>query len=227
MMHVSRRSLAVGVSVVLLIGIMPLSAACAQTPSQTPAQKQQLDSELKAIDAAIAEAEAETAKYSGGLVKSLTDLRIATLKQTRGMVAQRANASTYNVTLRYTVDGKPFALPPDAATDLAAIDREIAQTKQQVETQQAEADRYSGGLVQAMSLATVATTRQTLAMLEQKRLALKYGLPQFIGFASMLEHAQTPPRLPHLSRLRTSLTSLKSIHASPSRMTRGGNSHGS
>ena len=34
-----------------------------------------------------------------------------------------------------------------------------------------------------MKLSTIATTRQTEAMLEQKRLALKFGLPQYIGFA--------------------------------------------
>jgi hypothetical protein len=35
-----------------------------------------------------------------------------------------------------------------------------------------------------VSLATLETLRQTYAMLEQKRVALKYGLPQYIGFTN-------------------------------------------
>src|SRR5262245_57237486 len=34
-------------------------------------------------------------------------------------------------------------------------------------------------------MVTLATLRQTQAMLEQKRLALKYGLPQFVGFKDL------------------------------------------
>ncbi|CAK0764448.1 hypothetical protein CCP4SC76_4110001 [Gammaproteobacteria bacterium] len=38
------------------------------------------------------------------------------------------------------------------------------------------------GLVKATLLSTVATGRQTVAMMEQKRLALRFSLPQFVGF---------------------------------------------
>ena len=55
--------------------------------------------------------------------------------------------------------------------------------------QEAEVARYSGGLVKATASVTLATMRQTQAMLDQKRLALKYGLPQFVGFKDMFPSA--------------------------------------
>ena len=53
-----------------------------------------------------------------------------------------------------------------------------------------------------MSLSSLATLRQTQAMLDQKRLSVKYGLPQFIGFAETKETvpSQVPDRRPPPSR---------------------------
>jgi len=139
--------------------------------------------EIATVDAQIAEAEAENAKYTGGLIKALVESRLATLKQTRAMLAQRGTAGDLNVALRYTVDGKPFTLPDGSAAAVTAIERELEDLKAKIAAAEVEAAKYSGGLIQAMSLSTVATMQQSRAMLEQKRLALKYGLPQFIGFA--------------------------------------------
>ncbi len=130
---------------------------------------------------------------TGGLVKALIEARLATLKQTRAMLAQRATAGDLNIALRYTVDGKPFTLPEGTAGVLTAVEQEIASTKAQIAAGQAEVAKYSGGVVLAMSLATVATLQQSLAMLEQKRLSLKYGLPQFIGFAESNKSASGLP----------------------------------
>lgn len=154
----------------------------AAAPKQKQEQPTQLAAEIGYLDGQIALAEAENARYAGGLVKSLIELRLATLKQTKSMLEQRAAANVNGVNLRYTVDGRAFTLPAGAREQLASVEADIVNTEAEAARQQAEADRYSGGLVQAMSLATVATTKQTLAMLQQKRLALKYGLPQYIGF---------------------------------------------
>ena len=43
-----------------------------------------------------------------------------------------------------------------------------------------------------MAISTLATIRQTQAMLEQKRLSLKHGLPQFISFADSNKVASAP-----------------------------------
>jgi hypothetical protein len=103
------------------------------------------------------------------------------------MLQQRSKAFTFGLALKFTIDGKPF-VPPDPANDLLrGVEQEIAGNLAQIRSQEVEAARYSGGLVLAMSLSTLATMRQTQAMLDQKRLALKYGLPQYIGFRSQAD----------------------------------------
>jgi hypothetical protein len=99
------------------------------------------------------------------------------------MLEQRRAASTFNISVRYTIDGRPFTVPTTATNDVAAIERELAATRTKIESAQAEAARYSGGLVLAMKHSTIATLQQTEAMLDQRRVALTFGLPQYIGFA--------------------------------------------
>jgi hypothetical protein len=147
--------------------------------------------EIATVDAQITEAEADNAKYAGGFVKALVESRLGTLRQTWALLAQRAKAGDMNVAIRYTVNGKPFTLPDGAAAALTAVEDELEVMKTRIAAAEAEAAKYSGGLVQAMSLSTVATMRQSQAMLEQKRLSLKYGLPQFIGFVES-NKAATP-----------------------------------
>src|SRR5204863_9052479 len=84
---------------------------------------------------------------------------------------QRAHASTFGIALRYTVDGKPFTPPLDPAPQLTSVEADLTTLRANIAKQEAEAARYSGGLSQAMALSTVATSRQTEAMLEQKRRA--------------------------------------------------------
>ena len=112
-------------------------------------------------------------------MKTVVELRLATLRQTRSMLDQRKLANSYGVAVTYTVDGSTFA--PGTTDQIAGLEAEIAELEQTIVAQQAEADRYAGGLVQAMALSTVATSRQSLAMLQQQRLALTYGLPQYVG----------------------------------------------
>jgi hypothetical protein len=169
---------------------LPAPLACAQPRAPIDPR---VKAEIVTVDAQIGEAEAENAKYAGGLVKALVESRLATLKQTRALLAQRAAAADLNVAIRYTANGKPFTLPDGAAAALPGIEAELEGMKSKIAAAEAEAARYSGGLVLAMSLSTIATMRQSQAMLEQKRLAVKYGLPQFIGFADSNNAAVIPP----------------------------------
>lgn len=164
-----------------------LLLALALTPPHAIAQTAvSLGADISATQAEIQKAEEDDQKVTGGLVKSLISLRLATLRQTLALLDQRSKAIAARTTLQYTVDGKPFAPPSDAPAQIAAVEKELADTAAKIVKQEAEVARYSGGLVQATAMATLATLRQTQAMLEQKRLALKYGLPQFIGFKDML-----------------------------------------
>lgn len=138
--------------------------------------------EIDAIDKEIVAAEKENAKYTGGLVKALINSQIQTLKQTRAMLQQKKDSWQYGININYTVDGKPFVLPEGAKALLPDIERDIAENKEKIKRQEAVVDQYAGGLVQALSVSTLETMRQTQAMLEQRRLAIKYELPQYLSF---------------------------------------------
>jgi hypothetical protein len=142
-------------------------------------------SDFAAVQAEIQAARTEDAKYSGGLVKALIASRIATLCQTEAMLQQRLLSFKVGVQLKYTVDGKAFSLPASAEQTLADVETEITASEMKIHQQEAEVARFSGGLAQAMAVATLETMRQTHAMLEQKRISLKYGLPQYIGFVDV------------------------------------------
>ena len=165
------------------------TAATAQSPT-VPPPSGEIAADIAAIDMRLRQAEAEDARLAGGLVKALLGSEMGILRQTRAMLQQRASSWTFGIGLRYSVDGQSFVPPPNAPEQLATVEAEIAQTKEKLAAAEAEAARYSGGLVQALSLSTVATIRNSLSMLEQRRLALKYALPQFVGFQG--EHPAAP-----------------------------------
>jgi hypothetical protein len=155
------------------------------TPRISTQETASLKAEITAVQEEIKTAEAENAKQTGGLVKSLVVARIAILQQTEAMLQQRLKADTYGIAIKYTVDGRNFVPPASASELLRDVEQELTGSLTKIKQQEAEAPRYSGGLTHAMSLSTLATMRQTEAMLEQKRVSLKYGLPQYIGFSAV------------------------------------------
>ena len=176
-----------------LPGDAPSDGTATSASSQAlpvPPPSAEIGADIAAIDARLRQAEPEDARLAGGLVKALLGSEMEILRQTRAMLQQRATSWTFGIGLKYSVDGKPFVPPADAPEQLAMVEADIAQTKEKLAAAEAEAARYSGGLVQALSLSTVATIRNSLSMLEQRRLALKYALPQFVGFQG--EHPAAP-----------------------------------
>ena len=161
--------------------------------AQSAEERAELQRAISATNAQISTARAEDAKHKGGLVKALIQSRIAILEQTKAMLDQRAHASTFGIALRYTVDGKPFTLPLDPAPQLTSVEADLTTLRANIAKQEAEAARYSGGLSQAMALSTVATSRQTEAMLEQKRLAIRYSLPQYFWLSGSSQAASPAP----------------------------------
>jgi hypothetical protein len=172
-----------GLVAILIAGLgVEVAAQAPQKQTATPTPTVRVA--IGEAEAELAAAQTDDAKYVGGLIKTLIAARIATIQQTIAMLKQRQAAADLNISLKYTVDGHLFVPPADGAAQAAAVDSEIQSTKAKIVQQEAEAAKYSGGLVLSMTLAGVATSENTLAMLEQKRDALRFGLPQFIGFAS-------------------------------------------
>lgn len=193
-MRVGRISEIALVSAFVAIACRAPEDVASRSPSPTsddsspvaPAPSRDSGSSLKdaitEVRAQVATAEDESARYSGGLVKALVDSRVQTLKQTLAMLEQRDKAFTFGLRLRYTIDGKAFQLPAGAKDELVDIERQLRENEGKIHGQEAEVAQYSGGLVQALELSTLATMKQTQAMLDQRRLAIKYELPQYLPF---------------------------------------------
>src|SRR6185295_11568327 len=87
-------------------------ATAAERPEpRDPAVAASLKDEIRSVQAQITAADAESGRYTGGLVKALIESRVQTLRQTLAMLEQRDKAWTFGLRLRYTIDGKPFSLP--------------------------------------------------------------------------------------------------------------------
>jgi hypothetical protein len=144
-----------------------------------PDRVEALKKDLAAVAVQIKAAETEDSHYSGGLIKGLVGARLATLRHTHAMLDQRLKSWMFVIGLRYTVDGKRFVSDGAGNEQATAIERELATLRSRIATQEMEASRYSGGLIHAMALASVATMRQTEALLDQRRLLLKYDIPAY------------------------------------------------
>jgi len=158
--------------IILVIAFISLSSAC--TAELTTEQKQlvaELKGDLSRIRQEIADAQNDDARYSGGLIKALIAIRLEVLRTNAALVEQRIH--TIEAGVRSTLVVNTTKPDPERAARLA---KEIDAQKEKVAEARREAERYSGGLIQALSETSVATARNTLAMLEQQYVLAKYGL---------------------------------------------------
>ena len=115
--------------------------------------------EIATIEEDLRRTEAEIAKYTGGLIKTVLESTAAIQRQTLEMLRQRDRSWTFGIGLRYTVDGRIFEPPSDGQALLIQLEREIADTARSIAESEAEAAKYSGGLVRATTLAAGAFAR--------------------------------------------------------------------
>jgi len=172
--------------------VRALAAARQSTVAKlAPSQVASLNHDIDAIDQEIARATVDDNRLAGGLIKALIGSELATLRQTRAMLQQRLKADEYDIPFVFTIDGKPFTKPASADLQLPQIQSELERSDRQIEAQEAEVAKWNGGLVKALSESTLATMRNTRAMLDQRRASLTYGLPQYLPF-----NVQSPPAAP-------------------------------
>lgn len=136
---------------------------------------EKISADIAAQKRQVSQAKGEADKYSGGLIRSVLELRLAVDGLTLALLEQKKMALTYGVALPALRRQPP---PVDSGT-LAKVEEEIKQKANAIGIAEREAQRYSGGLVLATLLARIETERLALAMLDQRRLSLKYqmGLP--------------------------------------------------
>jgi hypothetical protein len=154
--------------------MMCILAACSRGPSaEDKARIDALQAELKTLRSEIAAAQQASASQ-GGLLKALADVRVEHLRTTETLIQQRIHALESGA--KVTVAVSASSADPKLAESLA---QEITERQKELEKARLEA-ASSGGLIGVMKQMTVATQEQTLAMLESRRLAAKYGLPTIV-----------------------------------------------
>jgi len=177
----------------LMVFIVFTSQSCAT--ELTTEQKQtvaSLKEDLNRIRQEIEQATSVDSQYSGGLIKTLIRMRLEVLKTNEALVEQRIHAIESGARIKLVV----IATEPDP-TRAAILAKEIETQREKVEEARIEADRYSGGLVHAMAETAVATSRNTLAMLEQQFFIAKYGL----GYPTNSDHSKQSPPAESISQL--------------------------
>jgi hypothetical protein len=140
----------------------------------TPEEKaltEALRNELNSTKQEIGVANSTASTY-GGAIKLLATARLEILKANEALLEQRIQAIASGAKINIQVP----AVQPDQVL-ASSIANEITTAKAGIAAGQIEANQY-GGLIKALKFATVATQEQTLAMLEQRYLSAKYGLPQ-------------------------------------------------
>lgn len=133
----------------------------------------QLDADLANVRSEIEATEAESAKYSGGLVKAMIELRLQILQTTTAMLQQKRSSIIRKIDLKYNVDGE--TVQPDIER-LKEIETDIIDAKSKLSDAESKAARYAGGLVQALALSNVAVRRLTVSQLQLAFYGEKYGI---------------------------------------------------
>jgi len=178
------------IGTVLLIVVLGAVAGCSGAHEVTPeelATVEGLRADLEGLRRDISAARVESDTYAGGLIKTLIETRIGILSTTEALIEQRIHGLESGA----PVDIRIAATEPDTVRARSLL-REIGDLTADIEDSRREANRYSGGLVHAMAMSTVATQEQTLAMLEQAYLSSKYGLSFAIAPASEGTMASLP-----------------------------------
>jgi len=197
-----------------LLGVVVLLCCAGPALAALSSEQQKLVGELRTEIAktqeAIKEARTEDQKLTGGLIKLLIEARMETLRNTEALLQQRVRAIEAGAKLSIEIP----ATTPDPAL-AAQLDQEIAALKAKIESVQAEANKYSGGLIRVQFLAAAATQTQTLAMLEQRALIAKYGLgfPRLGDLTNAKNSVSPPATSPEIARAESAKEKIKSSPA--------------
>ncbi|EKP2618832.1 hypothetical protein P3H38_001104 [Escherichia coli] len=156
------------ISSILLTGCGPR-----ELTSEQKEQVESLKKELAQVESQISSSRTELKKYSSGIVANLIYSKTEILEANKLLIQQRINAIESGAKITESV---PATQPnPELA---ASIKNEIDKLNGEISSAKQDASKYNGGLVLSLKLSSIAMQEQTLAMLEQKYLSAKYGLPE-------------------------------------------------
>jgi hypothetical protein len=151
--------------------VVPLCLSAAPATGEAE-QVTELQAELSALAGEIEVAETEEAQLSEGLLKDRLQVRIEILKTTHALVQQRIHALESGAPIRMEI---PAVSPDDSlAAEIAA---EMSAQEGKIRIAREEAAKYGRSVIGGIKQTTVATLEQTRAMLWQRYLSAKFGIP--------------------------------------------------
>jgi hypothetical protein len=150
----------------------------------------EIDRDRAFLTADIEAVQREVNKYSGGVVKTLLEAKIAVLKNTAAMLDQKRASFIHRVSLRYTINGHEFARPSDS--EVSEITAQLAQIEKQVKFSKDEAARYSGGLLQITALMKAAADELTASQVRLKLFSARYGIPMQLPSPQISQPSKPP-----------------------------------
>jgi hypothetical protein len=175
----------------ILASILFLIGVIAYAVLEAPPSSDELDSDIVAVRRQMATVNVDSEKYEGGALKALIELDRRVLSLTADMLEQKRIATLRRISIDYRVDQKPvLAVGPE---ELRAMEREVADAERKAAGAQAEADRYSGGLVQAMALMKAHTESLTASIVNLRYLAAKHRIAIEIPKIGSETQSNQPP----------------------------------
>jgi hypothetical protein len=176
--------------VVLMATTLVLSVVVGALLDDPQTSTVEIDRDRAAIADAIKSADEASERYSGGLLKALIDVRVSILRNTLAMLDQKRTASIRRIALDYTIEAK--SVRPATGAELQAILEELSQAEKRVAASEAEAAKYSGGLMQSIALMKAETDELSVSQLRLKFYSAKHGLP-VLPFNTTSTPDRTPP----------------------------------
>ena len=161
-------------SLKILFLVILLLAGCSNVPST-----EEIESDIGLLDKEIKEATATVQDYSGGLLAILANVRLETLQSTKAMLEQKKTGFKRYIPVSYSIDGKKYSPPENKNDLLQELGQDLENTKNDLADAEKESNQYGGGLLGVLSLTKVATVKNSIAFLEQKRLLLKHDIPYY------------------------------------------------
>lgn len=174
---------------------LPMLALILLAGCAGPESVSRLDADANAVKERIAQAREELRAFGkGSVAHDLITLRIAIHEQTLAMLEQRRTAGSARVTLSYTVDGKPYRAPADAAADAKRLEDKLKEvrTAREYDLQQV---REAGEPFRPLYTMSAATKAIQISQLEYRLAANRHGFaPYYVPFHPPAEGV-TPPQV--------------------------------
>lgn len=176
---------------IMAVAIVVLGALVGILLEEPQTSTVEIDQDRAAVSVQIAEAKQLAAKYSGGVILGLINLRMSVLELTDAMLEQKRTSflRRINLSFRAPLD----AAKPASDTELNEILKELDQAQSRAAESRKDAARYAGGLVQGIALMKAETDEIAVSQLRLKFYSAKHGFPILPTIPVDKPNAAAPP----------------------------------